>query len=247
MTDINLLSKLGRPVKGYLLKRWGYPHCSVQNLPGILASHLDRNKPVTLVDIGAHQGLFAEAIDSYCGVVEGAIIEANSYHAKKLADRYSAPKWQVFDCAVVATPGPVMFHIQDDFDATSSILPIDRACDEIADLPLGETISCEVQGNTLDGIIEIAGFDEIELIKVDVQGAEHLVISGGLATFERTRMVWTEMSFKALYQGSSTFHEIYEMMASIGFSLCEITPGFRGSNGELVQCDALFMNKDFRS
>lgn len=247
MKNINMLGILGRPIKEYLLKRWGYPYCSVENLPGLLAKHLDKNKPVTLVDIGAHQGLFSKAIDNYCGVTSGMIVEANPFRAEKLSNRYCSSKWHVFDCAVVAEPGPVVFHIQDDFDATSSIFPINRECDEIADLPLGRTISQKVQGKTLDEITEIAGFGEIDLIKIDVQGAEHLVITGGLNTFERTKMVWTEMSFKSLYQGSSTFSDIYEMMISNGFSLCEIAPAFRGSNGEIVQCDALFINKEFAS
>lgn len=247
MTNINIVGKLGRPLKEYLLKRWGYPYSSVQNLPGILAKHLERGKAVTLIDIGAHQGLFSEAIDSYCGVTNGVLIEANPFRSEELVNQFCHPKWHVFDCAVVAEPGPVVFHIQENFDATSSIFPIIRECDEIADLPLGKTISYEVQGKALDEISKKADLGKIDLIKVDVQGAEHLVITGGRNTFERTRMVWTEMSFKSLYKGSSTFSDVYEMMISIGFSLCEITPGFRGSNGELVQCDALFMNKEFTS
>jgi len=126
MTSTYIVGKLGRPLKEYLLKRWGYPYSSVQNLPGLLEKHLDRGKPVTLIDIGAHQGLFSEAIDSYCGVANGVIVEANPFRAEKLANRYCSPKWHVFDCAVVAESGPLVFHMQEGFDATSSILPINR-------------------------------------------------------------------------------------------------------------------------
>ena len=84
--------------------------------------------------------------------------------------------------------------------------------------------------------------EKIDFIKLDVQGAEHLVIQGAKKTLALTRLLWTEVSFKSLYEGSSVFDDIYAQLESKGFVLLELSPGHRATNHELLQADALFAN-----
>jgi hypothetical protein len=79
-----------------------------------------------------------------------------------------------------------------------------------------------------------------DLLKIDVQGAEHLVIRGGKNALSKTKLVWTEVSFKPLYESSSTFIDLYHALYELGFKLMEISPGFQGPYGELLQADTLF-------
>jgi hypothetical protein len=57
---------------------------------------------------------------------------------------------------------------------------------------------------------------------------------------KKTRRIWTECSFKPLYAGSSTFGDIYGLLAARGFRLLELSENFRSTTGELLQVDALF-------
>lgn len=67
------------------------------------------------------------------------------------------------------------------------------------------------------------------------------MIQGGEETLKMTSMIWIETSFKPLYENSSVFSQIYDLLNEKGFILMEISPGFRSPNGELLQVDLLFI------
>lgn len=52
---------------------------------------------------------------------------------------------------------------------------------------------------------------EIPFIKADVQGAERLLIEGGLTTLKRVKYFYTEYDDAELYEGQPTLSEILEM------------------------------------
>ena len=112
---------------------------------------------------------------------------------------------------------------------------------ELSNIIIGGRTIIRCQTKTLDALASEANMSRIDLLKLDVQGAEHLVLKGGKTILTSTFMIWTEISFKPLYEKSSDFFEIYKILSSIGFKLMEIEPGFRGADGELLQADALFV------
>ena len=84
----------------------------------------------------------------------------------------------------------------------------------------GNTLLARCPVRTLDEIIAEVQLAMIDLIKIDVQGAEHLVLArAGPHTLEKTGAVYTEVSFRPLYHGSSVFSDIYGMMNDRGFFL----------------------------
>ncbi len=97
-----------------------------------------------------------------------------------------------------------------------------------------------VRAEQLDRPVENSALGSIELLKIDVQGAEHLVFDGAKDTLRAVKLVWCEVSFRPLYRGSSTFDQIYQRMATDNFCLIELESGFRSPGGELLQADALF-------
>jgi len=94
---------------------------------------------------------------------------------------------------------------------------------------------------TLDDIVSESSPNKIDLIKIDVQGAEHFVITGATKTLQITSMIWIEVSFKPLYEGSLLFDDIVSMLNTEGFKLMELEPVYRSREGELLQSDALFL------
>ncbi len=110
---------------------------------------------------------------------------------------------------------------------------------EELDLNLREVVPCKVE--TLDSVA--AEMSEIDLIKIDVQGAEHLVVKGGRKTLKRTRLIWCEVSFRRMYDGSALFNEMYALLNDNGFYLAAMEGGFKSSLGELLQADTLFIAK----
>ena len=96
---------------------------------------------------------------------------------------------------------------------------------------------------TLDQVVAEARITEYRpQISIDVQGAEHLVLAGANQALENTTAVYTEVSFRPLYHGSSVFSDIYAMMKEREFFLAALEPGFAAMTGELLQADALFLS-----
>ena len=83
--------------------------------------------------------------------------------------------------------------------------------------------------------------DPVDLLKLDVQGVEHRVLAGASETLARTRLLWMEMSFQPLYAGSETIEKMIALCRQKGWVLSHLEEGFRSSEGELLQVDALFV------
>ncbi|MGI8437651.1 MAG: FkbM family methyltransferase [Chthoniobacterales bacterium] len=209
-------------------------------VPFSLAKHLSLGQQITLVDVGARSGDFTRSIASFCDVKRGLLVEVQPQHASNLRRDFRPPRFAVEGCAASDRHGTVQLEVNE-FDATTSILPMDRCAREFNDLDvrLRETIECPA--DTLDAIVERNGITTVDLLKIDVQGAEHLVLAGAHGTLSKTFRVWCEVSFRPLYHRSAVFEDIYRTMHEKGFALVEIEPAYRGPGGELLQADALFV------
>lgn len=238
-----ILNVIKQPVKEYLYKILKIPYSNI-GVPISLLNHLSKDNPIVLIDIGAYDGSFTLSLEKYCGLKEGILIEPMPNKAKHLTYTFCNPKYQVFNVALSDKSGQEKFEVND-ADFTSSLLKIKREMLEFSNINLGSTNTIDCITLTLDDIINQTNIEDIDLIKMDVQGAEHLVLLGGTQSLLKTKMIWTEFSYKALYENSSTFTEIYNMLSKSGFKLIEVENGFRSPDGELLQGDALFINSNF--
>ena len=80
----------------------------------------------------------------------------------------------------------------------------------------------------------------VDLLKLDVQGAELLVLRGAEKSLPRVRLVFVEVSFRPIYEGSAVFADVYAFLRGHGFRMLSMEEGFRGTDGELLQSDVLF-------
>jgi hypothetical protein len=118
-----------------------------------------------------------------------------------------------------------------EWDYSSSILPVRRDLPKVSavlDLSVREKINCRI--TTLDALMTEAGWaGNVDLLKIDVQGAELHALRGAEKTLPRVRFVLTEVSFTPLYEGSCVFGEVYDLLSAQGFRLLSLQDGFRGS------------------
>lgn len=84
----------------------------------------------------------------------------------------------------------------------------------------GEAV--EVELIALDTFYSQQGFDVIDFIWADIQGAEGEMIRGGQQTLARTRYLYTEYSDDELYENQATLSEILEMLPD--FRVLELWP-----------------------
>lgn len=211
-----------------------------------LFKYLNPNKSIILVDVGAHNGAFTDLILNYCGIKKGVLIEPLNNNFEYILKKYINKNDWIFLKNVVGDKenAEVNFFINS-FSETSSLLKI-KNIKELEDVDIEQKEEVILKMKTLNNIYLENNIKEVDLIKIDVQGAEHLVLAGGVNALKKTKMVWIENSFKSLYEGSSLFNDIYKYMNELDFYLAEISPGHRSNKGELLQVDTLYINNKYK-
>ena len=178
-------------VRERLFRRWGIPFSRYGVDPGIVR-FLSKTGPIGYVDVGASSGGVADAIDKHYGIRRGILIEPQPARCAELRQRFEEPRFSVYQCAVADQVRTVEMDVLV-WDYSSSILKVKRHLRNVADvldLNVNEKIECQIK--TLDSIMIDAMWDEhVDLLKIDVQGAELLVLRGAEQTLPRIRFIYS--------------------------------------------------------
>lgn len=81
----------------------------------------------------------------------------------------------------------------------------------------------KVKTTTLDYYIDSKSISQIDLLKIDVQGAEIKVLNGAISTLSKTKCVILEISFYDYYESQSSFMDIEKILIPIGYKLYSIS------------------------
>ena len=124
---------------------------------------------------------------------------------------------------LIADGGKVTLHINR-FDATSSIFPTNHTLTRpfgLLNLAVETVTTQELPSRRLDDILsdDVA----IDLLKIDVQGATHVVLDNAHAVLRRTLVCHVEAEFAPVYLGERLFADIDAVLRRAGFAF---------SNGE---------------
>ena len=117
-------------------------------------------------------------------------------------------------------------------EGRGSALPVDRI-----EVPVGR----------LDGWCDAQGITAVDLLKIDVQGAEVAVLSGAAGVLDRTVTVAVEISFFDLYERSSSFLDVESLLGPHGlglYALAEVSDN--PMNGRTDWVTAIYTRADFR-
>jgi FkbM family methyltransferase len=228
-------------VKEWLCSRLHVPF-NRHGVPVSLMRHLPQDKPLTLIDVGAFVGTFTATLAQRFEIEQGVLVEAIPERAAKLAEAFRPPQFQVVHCVVADRPGPVQFEVNE-HEYTSSLLPMLRDLPQVSDTTWKcerrEMLTC--QARTLDEIAASAGLKDVDLLKLDIQGAEQLALRGAPTLLRRTSFVWTEVSFQPLYRDSCTLESLQVWLRQeFGFKMIDLELATKSDSGELLQADALF-------
>jgi len=175
-------------------------------------------------------------------VTRALLVEPMPARCRELEARFTDPRFMILQCAVSDSVGRVQFDILN-ADYSSSMLPVLPEVGGAGDrLDLRVKQRIDVETRPLDALVAEAALPgTIDLLKIDTQGAELHVLRGAAATLPRVRIIWVEVSFRAMYEGSALFAEIHDFLSASGFRFYSLHEGFRGADGELLQADALFL------
>lgn len=196
----------------------------------------------TVLDIGASIGEYAVKLR---GIFPDTVIhsfEPNPESFAILANVAAADeKHFIHNIALSDSKGPVPFNLNQ-YAGSSSILHMTPLHKETYPIT-AHSKEIIVQAIPLDAVFPTLSAEGPVYMKIDVQGAESKVLSGGVETLTKTKLVCIETSFVELYESQWLFDELYQFMRMHKFSLCDIDATTHSvKDGSLLQADLIFCN-----
>ena len=226
------MSRLGPELRSLFDKQYRRAFRNLRNLP--------RLNYRFVVDAGANRGAFTDAFLQLHHPERMVLVEAIPELGFKLIERYSTDsRISVVAAALSERNGEARFEINRS-EASSSLLAIDPRNSEWFGRDLGVVTSITVPTLTLPELMTREKLDSIDLLKLDLQGAERLVLTRGAEALHRVQVIYTEVFFERLYSGAWLLWEMNDFLSARGFKLCGLSNVVHAADGDLVQANATF-------
>jgi FkbM family methyltransferase len=213
-----------------------------QSRVGLLPASL-RHAMDMVVDIGANEGQWIASLLDLIPVQQTFVIEPNPAAMQRCKQRLRGRTGITFsEVALGSRRGSAILHVTKSSDFSSLLIPNHQ----LIDANYGHETSSIVSEHTvevvpLDDLLP-AG-EEIDLMKLDVQGFEREVLAGSASALRRTRAVVIETNFQSHYSKDSTFDALFQLFTQdLGFSFWNISDPFRGNMGQSLWADSIFIN-----
>lgn len=102
----------------------------------------------------------------------------------------------------------------------------------------------EVPVTTIDRFCSQQSIDEIQILKMDIQGGELAALEGAAQMLERQDicLIYTELLFAPLYEGQGRFFKICDFLSGYGYELFDMYNFAYQENGRLAWGDAIFIS-----
>jgi FkbM family methyltransferase len=164
------------------------------------------------VDFGGNRGAFSQAVAGRFGLKPALIVEANPELARKLRENAG---WTVENCAVSSRDGFLTFNIAAN-DEGSSIL----ALPDQSSLGCTAVGAVTVQSRTLESLVAMLPAGPIDLLKMDIEGAEvEVLLTSPDAVLRRFSQITVEFHCDPVFGfgGRAEVERVIARMRSLGF------------------------------
>lgn len=242
MKPLNLVRAMLRPF-GYDLRRRHDPYADERRL-------LD-GQAGTIFDVGANVGDVTAEFRRHFPRAAVHCFEPFAEPFGTLTRRFQGdPAVRTVQCAVADRSGAATFHLNRK-DTTNSLLPNAAAAQEwVSPGKIGAVGSVQVPVVTLEQYCREQSIEQIDLLKIDVQGGEMMVLRGAEALLARSAvsLIYAEALFVPLYEGQAWFHELAAHLAARGYALFNLYEMKHGRGlPQLLWANALFVSEAVRS
>jgi FkbM family methyltransferase len=107
----------------------------------------------------------------------------------------------------------------------------------------------EVETQTLDTFCNSEDISEIDILKLDVEGAEIKVLQGASEKLgkKQIKLIYTEIMFVPHYECGCLFYEVASLLDKYGYTLFNFYHLKRARNGQLRRGDAIFVSPEIRT
>jgi FkbM family methyltransferase len=194
-----------------------------------------------IIDIGAFDGMTAvHFAKEFPGCSINAFEpNANAFNiAIKNCNNYK--NISLNNIAISDKTGEAEFSITENQVSSSLNKVNNEAADNSQKGELSVARKVKVKTQSLD---ELKVVEEILILKIDVQGHEKEVISGGINTLNNVHFILIEMNNHNIYEGSSKYYEVDQLLRESNFKLADIIVTYRKNGLIVTEYDAIYLNR----
>jgi FkbM family methyltransferase len=196
-----------------------------------------------IFDVGAHHGHVSAMFRKLFPTSTVYAFEPFEESFKRLKENTASDgKIRPFNFGLSDREGTQLFH-SNPSSATNSLFSTDESGSQTWGEGLLETKDVvQAEFKTIDSFVAAMEIPRIDLLKLDVQGAEYLVMEGAVATCEKgiVQLLYSEIITQPTYDGQKRFDEALACFYNSGFDLFNIYNLSPTREGRLRQVDAIF-------
>ncbi|HRD10661.1 MAG TPA: FkbM family methyltransferase [Mycobacterium sp.] len=198
-------------------------------------------------DIGANTGQYSSGLRKagFTGRIVSFEPLSQSFSALQ-GNAANDPLWDCQRCAIGDSDGTISINVAGNSGESSSVLPMLKSHQD-AYPPANYVGTEDVPIRRLDAVAPSSlKADDVLFLKIDVQGFEKQVLTGGIETIKDHCVgMQLELSFLPLYEGGMLINEALDLVYSLGFILTGLAPCFVDPrNGQMLQADGTFFRPD---
>lgn len=221
--------------------RWGRERQNKD--PFFVTQRLVQNPAPIIFDVGAHVG---DTVARYRALFPGALIHCFEPYPPSFERLVAAHRGDSrvvpHASAVGEVGGTATLHVNRSA-ATNSLLASDGRGGRYWGEGLFDTEGeVTVSSVALDDFCEAQRIQHIDILKIDVQGAEYAVLAGAQRLLERHAidLVFMEVNLAPAYTGQRKYHHYFSSLDALGYELFDLFNLARHDR-RLVQTDVMFV------
>ena len=215
---------------------------------------LNKNKNLKLIDCGAYHGSFTKQFIEIFPNSECLCFEPSKKAYKNLENQFMKNKnIHTYNIGLASEIGIKNIYINES-DKTNSILKIHPNVPKCQKDALKNKRIDKVELDTLDNFLKKEKtldkiFSEIDLIKIDVQGAELELLKGSIKTITKSKYILIEIHFIKSYSSSPLFFDIAEFLEDYNFKFQRFYELVIDNQDrtKMLYGDALFKNINYQT
>ena len=224
------------------------PDCTVEIDRALSLLH----RSLRVVDVGAQTlGIGSHPYDALLKLCEPVVIgfDPLTERLRHRAETEATPGLTLIPYAI-GDGKSYTFYVNND-DATSSLFPLNR-CHNACFNNLNEIRTVRTEPVKTHRLDDVLSEGPVDFLKIDVQGAELMVLEGADRTLSNTATVHCEVMFSPIYAEEPLFPAVHQHLMSRGFALIDIlipgryhylTPSGRMTQDRLIWADAVFFRE----
>jgi len=168
---------------------------------------------------------------------------------ERLQERFKAyDVVKPFQLAIADRAGTREFYLNSD-RSCNSLFPRPSSARKYWPGKAASVARIEVDVTTIDAFCKKESIPKIDILKLDVEGAELLALRGASEKLAQKsiELIYTEVMFIPHYEGGVMFYELCSFLSDYGYTLFDLYDLKRAENGQLRWGNAIFVSPHIRA